>query len=112
MQARLESQREIRLDWRRRSKREPMARAWTHSCVQSDVFIQIRQPADGNDAGGTEPKGPDLPGGSHAVRQGHARYRQALQVKRAPASYRISRTRPRSRKSSYNCRLIRNQTPF
>src|SRR2546421_11971786 len=84
-----------------------MARAGAHSCVEGDVLIEIRKSGNGDDAGGAEPKGPDCPGGSYAVREGHTSHRQDLHVKRASTGYRISGTRPRSRKSSCKGGLAR-----
>ena len=60
-----------------------MARAADQS-VQSDVLIKVRKPEDGDDAGGTKPKGPDHAGRSHAVRKDQTGHRQNLQVKRLP----------------------------
>src|SRR5882724_5325387 len=108
MQAGPNSQGESRHDWWRRTRRPGADRAARWSDQIADV-VTIREPGDGHVSGRTEPKGPDLPCRSHGVRQGDARYRQALQVKRAPAGYRISGTRACSREGNNYCELAREE---
>src|SRR4029077_12915836 len=107
MQTNLKTKRNLRLDRRRQCKRTRFDRTFDQS-DQSNVVIPICKPKNGDDAGGTESKGPDCPGRSHAGGKSHTGNRQNLQVKRAPTGYSISGTRTCSRKSSNSSRLTLN----
>src|SRR5207248_11253068 len=89
MQAHLKSQREIRHDRRRRTKRQPMDRTFRAS--DSDAGgVTGRESENGHDDGGAEEKRPGHSGRYDAVRKSETGHRSDMQVQRAADGDRVT----------------------